>query len=157
MAYVLWDLTWAARNVSMRQPFAALKGFWIFRLILPNNIYLFKKLSKQPVTFSQSFAVFFWGAMKNYFQDNCDYTFRTLQNMPKVLTAVKLSTIRKLERHIRLVRSWHKSGSISSQGVQFKEVETTQACRDCRTSIWWPNLVDLKLYLPQVWVSGHSQ
>ncbi|KAF8224057.1 hypothetical protein L208DRAFT_1313473, partial [Tricholoma matsutake] len=41
------------------------------------------------------------GAVKCYLRDNCDYTFKTLQeNMPKALAAVKLSTIWTWEHHM---------------------------------------------------------
>lgn len=46
-----------------------------------------------------NFIKFFWGAVKKYLCDNCDYTFDTLkENMPKALTSVKLKTIRKWEQ-----------------------------------------------------------
>ncbi|CAK5263642.1 unnamed protein product [Mycena citricolor] len=45
-----------------------------------------------------NFIEFFWGAVKRYLRDNCDYSFDTLRaNMPKALESVKLSTIRKWE------------------------------------------------------------
>jgi hypothetical protein len=85
-----------------------------------------------------SFIEFFWGAMKRYLRDNCDYTFKTLQeNMPKALAAVKLSTIRKWEHcMIRWMEAyrWCKSGSISGQGVRFKAVRITQACSGDRST-----------------------
>jgi hypothetical protein len=42
-----------------------------------------------------NFIEFFWGAVKKYLRDNCDYTFDTLkENMPKALASVQLQTIR---------------------------------------------------------------
>lgn len=41
-----------------------------------------------------NFIEFFWGAVKKYLWDNCDYTFDTLkENMPKALMSVRLKTI----------------------------------------------------------------
>ncbi|KAJ6489378.1 hypothetical protein DFH09DRAFT_948186 [Mycena vulgaris] len=50
-----------------------------------------------------NFIEFFWGMVKKYLRDNCDYTFDTLkENMPKALASVKLATIRRWEH--RMVR-----------------------------------------------------
>jgi hypothetical protein len=36
-----------------------------------------------------NFIEFYWGAVKKYLHDNCDYTFNTLkENMPKALKSV---------------------------------------------------------------------
>ena len=41
-----------------------------------------------------NFIEFFWGAVKKYLCDNCNYIFATLkENTPKALAVVKLSTI----------------------------------------------------------------
>jgi hypothetical protein len=48
-----------------------------------------------------NFIQFFWGAVKKYLRDNCDYTFVTLKkNLPNALASVQLSTIRKWEHHM---------------------------------------------------------
>lgn len=45
-----------------------------------------------------NFIEFFWGAVKKYLRDNCDYTFKTLKaNMPKALESVFLETIHRWE------------------------------------------------------------
>ncbi|KAJ7355303.1 hypothetical protein DFH08DRAFT_912378 [Mycena albidolilacea] len=50
-----------------------------------------------------NFIEFFWGAVKKYLRDNCDYTFVTLKkNLPNALASVQLSTIHKWEH--RMVR-----------------------------------------------------
>jgi hypothetical protein len=41
-----------------------------------------------------NFIEFFWGAMKKWLREYCDYTFQTLQeNLPKALASVELTTI----------------------------------------------------------------
>lgn len=50
-----------------------------------------------------NFIEYFWGAIKKYLRDHCDYTFTTLQeNLPKALESVAVGTIRKWEH-----RMWH--------------------------------------------------
>jgi len=45
-----------------------------------------------------NFIEYFWGAIKKYLHDHCDYTFITLQeNLPKALASVALETVRKWE------------------------------------------------------------
>jgi len=49
-----------------------------------------------------NFIEYFWGAIKKYLRDHCDYTFTTLQeNLPKALGSVVVETIRKWEH-----RTW---------------------------------------------------
>ena len=41
---------------------------------------------------------YFWGAVKKYLQDHCDYMFDTFkENMPQALASVDVSTIQKWE------------------------------------------------------------
>ena len=48
-----------------------------------------------------NFIEYFWGAMKKYLRDHCDYTFATLQaNLPKALESVAVGTIRKWEHRM---------------------------------------------------------
>ena len=45
-----------------------------------------------------NFIEYFWGAIKKYLCDHCNYTFTTLQeNLPKALESVAVETIRKWE------------------------------------------------------------
>ena len=48
-----------------------------------------------------NFIEFFWGTIKKYLWDNCDYTFDTLKgNMPKVLESIQLQTIWRWEHQM---------------------------------------------------------
>ena len=48
-----------------------------------------------------NFIEYFWGAVKKYLRDHCDYTFATLQeNLPKALESVAVETIRKWEHRM---------------------------------------------------------
>ena len=48
-----------------------------------------------------NFIEYFWGAVKKYLRDHCDYTFPTLrENLPKALESVAVETIRKWEHRM---------------------------------------------------------
>jgi hypothetical protein len=48
-----------------------------------------------------NFIEYFWGAVKKYLRDHCDYTFATLQeNLPKALQSMAVETIRKWEHRM---------------------------------------------------------
>jgi hypothetical protein len=58
-----------------------------------------------------NFILFFWGAVKKYLRDNCDYTFPTLQaNVPVALASVQLLTIRKWEHWMIRWMDAYRSG-----------------------------------------------
>jgi transposase len=49
-----------------------------------------------------NFIEYFWGVVKHYLQEHCDYSFTTLKlNMPKALASVPVELIRKWEH-----RAW---------------------------------------------------
>jgi hypothetical protein len=48
-----------------------------------------------------NFIEFFWGVVKRYLWEHCDYPYDGLRaNIPKALALVELSTIRKWEHHM---------------------------------------------------------
>ena len=58
-----------------------------------------------------NFIEFFWGAVKKYLRDNCNYTFATLkENMPKALAAVQLNMIRLWEHQMYRWMEAYRSG-----------------------------------------------
>jgi hypothetical protein len=66
-----------------------------------------------------NFIEFFWGVVKKYLRDNCDYTFDTLkENLPKALASVRLDTIRRWEH--RMIR-WMEAYRL---GLEAKEAQT---------------------------------
>ena len=49
-----------------------------------------------------NFIEYFWGSVKHWLREHCDYTFDTLrENMPKALNSVPVELIRKWEH-----RAW---------------------------------------------------
>ena len=74
-----------------------------------------------------NFIEFFWGLIKKYLQDNCDYTFDTLkENMPKALASVKLITIRRWEHRMRRWMEAYRSG-LATTDAQRKVKEFSSA------------------------------
>lgn len=66
-----------------------------------------------------NFIEFFWGAVKKYLRDNCDYTFDTLKdNMPKALESVGLHTIRRWEHRMFRWMEAYRSGLGTTQAQQ---------------------------------------
>jgi len=82
-----------------------------FRQISENRSLSFRKLSRLQVICAfflpkfhceLNFIEFFWGSMKKYLHDNCDFTFNPLKdNMPKALALVQLKTTCLWEHHMQ--------------------------------------------------------
>ena len=67
-----------------------------------------------------NFIEFFWGAIKKYLQDNCDYTFDTLkENMPKALASVELETIHQWEHWMYCWMDAYRGG-LETQAAQLQ-------------------------------------
>lgn len=65
-----------------------------------------------------NFIEFFWGAVKRWLRNNCDYTFATLKaNLPVALASIAVKTIRLWEH--RMVR-WMKA---YSEGLDAKDAQ----------------------------------
>lgn len=75
-----------------------------------------------------NFIEFFWGAVKRYLRENCDYTFDTLKtNMPIALATVQLQTIRKWEHRVLRWMDAYRSGlSTKDAQVQVKQFSSTK-------------------------------
>jgi hypothetical protein len=74
-------------------------------------------------TASSILSSFFWGAVKRYLHENCDYTFETLKtNLPKAMASVRLSTIRLWEHRMHRWMSAYRSGlETKTAQLQVKE------------------------------------
>lgn len=67
-----------------------------------------------------NFIEFFWGAVKKYLRDHCDYTFDTLkENMPIALASVSLNTIRRWEHRVHRWMEAYRSG-LSTKDAQMR-------------------------------------
>ena len=73
--------------------------------------------------FELNYIEFFWGAVKQWLCENCDYTFQGLQeNLPKALNSVALETIQKWEHQMYHWMDAYRNG-LSACDAQFKVKE----------------------------------
>ena len=64
-----------------------------------------------------NFIEFYWGAIKKYLCENCDYTFDTLkEKMPKALKSMWLQTIWRWEHRMYLWMDAYRGGMGTTDG-----------------------------------------
>ena len=75
-----------------------------------------------------NFIEFFWGAVKKYLRDNCDYTFATLKvNMPLAMASVKIETIRRWEHRVyRWIDAYRDGLGVKDAQQRVKEFSSRQ-------------------------------
>jgi len=73
-----------------------------------------------------NFIEYFWGAVKKWLREQCDYTFNTLhQNMPLALASVSVELIRKWEHRLwRYVDIYAGGADGKEAAVKVKELSS---------------------------------
>ena len=67
-----------------------------------------------------NFIEYFWGAVKRYLQEHCNYTFKTLkENMPTALASVSAETIQKWEHRMKRWMEVYRGG-LDAKQAQFQ-------------------------------------
>ena len=111
---------------------------------------------------------YFWGMVKKYLCDNCDYSFDGLkENLPKALDLVPIQTIQHWEHQLFhwMGAYWAGLGLVTGEEIQLQEVQITQVySRECSYTfglmhIWCgachlmvANLAQMKNISPSIFV-----
>jgi hypothetical protein len=97
----------ASRILSLQPDFKAQKS--LVQEVIEAAGHLCILLPKFHCEFN--FIEFFWGAVKRYLCNHCDYTFNTLkENLPKALALVECKTIRLWEHRMIRWMDAYRSG-----------------------------------------------
>src|SRR5882762_2865298 len=80
-----------------------------------------------------NFIEFFWGAVKKYLWEHCDYTYDGLRaNILKALASVQLSTIRKWEHHmIQWMEAYREGKGAKEAQIQVKKFSSRAQSSHC--------------------------
>jgi hypothetical protein len=78
-----------------------------------------------------NFIEYFWGMVKRYLREHCDYSFATLKNnMPKALASVSVEIIRKWEHRMKRWMEAYRVGL----GVKEAQIQVKRFCSKCYIS-----------------------
>src|ERR1700722_3007873 len=75
-----------------------------------------------------NYIEFFWGVVKKYLRDNCNYTFETLKtNLPDALQSVRLKTFRLWEHRMYRWMDAYRAGLGTSEAqIQVRKFSSTK-------------------------------